>query len=284
MTHIPTIKRGLRDLKPDKRDFSYNKAFGAIAKLPTTDFMVATPIEIKNQYETDLCTSFSACLLSEFQENVKLSPEYQFAKTKELEGNYMKWGADLRTTMKSLVKFGSLEYDRAKYNLDNKDRNFVANWKNWDIFDDLMALAHKKRSYFKIDESGYNDLFDALRGALWQNKEWKRGILTGAMWKTSWTGAIGGIIPHNYGNGGFGHAFVLAGQRIIENIPYLVAVLSNGTEIGHNGYFYFPREVVNKELTFGNFMVTDMTPEDAIKVCWTWWQKLMDIIKQYTKL
>jgi len=283
MTHIPIIKEGLRPLEKDKRDFIYSQAFGAVAELPKESFMVAEPLEIKNQFESDLCTAFASTLISEFQEDIKLSPEYQFAKTKEIAGNYMTWGANLRTTMKSLVKFGSLEYSKAKYNLTNKDRNFVANWQNWTFEDDMLALIHKKRSFFKIDKSGYKDLFDALRGALYQNKEWKRGILTGCAWRNSWTGAINGIVPRSYENGGFGHAFALVGQKVIENVPYLVAVLSNGTEIGHNGYFYFPREVVNKEFRYGNYMAVDMTLGDSINVCWSWWRQLLERVRQLLK-
>ena len=58
---------GLKPLKPDKRDFSYQKVFGSIKAeaLPDFDFVVAEPIKIENQKETDFCTGYASSSVSE---------------------------------------------------------------------------------------------------------------------------------------------------------------------------------------------------------------------------
>ncbi len=111
------IEAGLKRLPRDKRDFQYSKVFGTIEELPTEDFLVGDPLEIKDQFDTDMCTAFAACAVSELQEGIKLSPEFQFAKIKELEGQWDTWGADLRQVCRSLVKKGSLRKEDCPFEL-----------------------------------------------------------------------------------------------------------------------------------------------------------------------
>jgi len=291
---------GLNLLKPDKRDFSHAKVFGTIEELPMHDFIVAEPIKIKNQFSSDLCTAFAGCAISEAQEGVELSPEWQFAKIKELEGDYKSWGANLRDAMKSMVKYGSIEQKHAPYILvDNpssdelvstkygpkteQNRDFIANKDNWPFELYINANTHKKQSYFKIDASGYIDLFNALRASLWQNKDKKREILTGCVWEKEWNNTNEGIIPYDKGTSLFGHAFAFIGQKNIGNELYLVAQLSNGGNFGDKGLFYFPRKVVNRKCTFGNYMAIDMSPEEARKSAWTKQQRAIEAIKRWIK-
>ena len=109
------------------------------------------------------------------------------------------------------------------------------------------------------------DLFSKILATLWVYKNEKRAILTGCLWSQYWSNSKDGIIPKTYEKGTTGHSFCFIGQKTINGEPYLVARLSNGIEFGDKGLFYFPREVVNKECTFGNFYFADMpdglTPE-----------------------
>lgn len=107
------------------------------------------------------------------------------------------------------------------------------------------------------------DTFDKIRATLWQNRGEERSVLAGCTWRQEWTRAPGGLIPRSYGNGGFGHAFKIFGWKKIDGETYLVAQLSNGSEIGDGGIFYFPRSVVNKEFTYGLFTFKDMPREEA---------------------
>ena len=78
---------GLLPLPKDKKDFSFGSVFGSadLAELPL-EFRIGTPLQIKNQFNSDMCTAFGSSSVSEDQEGVLLSPEYIFAKTKQIAG------------------------------------------------------------------------------------------------------------------------------------------------------------------------------------------------------
>lgn len=253
------IKGGLLPLPQDERDFSSQKVlFGAIVpKLPSEDFEIKTG-EVKNQFDSDLCSAFSVCLASEAQEGIKLSPEWQFSKTKFLSGNWQEWGADLRLACKSAVKFGSLPISLSPFRLE-MGRDYIANWENWPADLSESAIAQKKKTFFAVD--GVFDTFDNIRASLWKGKSKKQIVITGALWRQEWTDST--IIPEIYGEDGFGHAFCFIGQKTINGIIHLIAQLSNGEQIGDKGRFYFPREVVNKECVYGNFIFVDMDKQTA---------------------
>ncbi len=245
---------GLRPLKPDARDYQFSKVFGSIDLTTLPDEFSLTALEVKDQKGTDLCTAFAACTLSELQENILLEPTYTFAKGKQLAGEYESWGLDLRLICKAAQKYGFIPADKTKYTIED-DRNVYANWNNWDQSFDILARKHAKEGYFSVG-AGYSSLFDAIRAAIWQNRAEKRGVLTGAIWRSSWVSQ--GIIPKTYEEEGFAHAYTYIGWKKINGETYLIAHLSNGTNIGDKGIFYFPREVVDRENTFGNFTFKDM--------------------------
>lgn len=249
---------GLNLVSPDERNYKLGSVFGIplLSDIPKEDFLIADP-EVSNQGNTDACTGYSSAMLSGIQENLPLSPKYQFAQIKKKLNDLNGFGADLGTACKSLVDPGSLEL---KFELPLATRDEFANWNNWPSNLDELAKAHRKKTYFELE--AHPDIFDSIRANLWKFREEKRAILTGALWRPEWT-ASGGVIPKKYGNSGFGHAFIFIGQKFINGEPHLVAHLSNGTVIGDKGRFYFSREIVNKECSYGNFMVQDIDRECA---------------------
>ena len=248
---------GLHPLPEDERDFSLAGMFKQIdiKEVPMADFIVAEPLVIKDQDETDFCSAYTVTEVSEDQEGKELLPEYQFYKTKLLMGD-KEWGADLRTAFKSAVRFGSLPV-KGHEQFKGISRETVLNDDTWPEHLDQRAIKQRKETFFKVD--GRYDTFDNIRATLWQFRAEKRTVGVGALWRASWTYAEGGIIKDEPSEGQFGHAFKIYGQKIINGQPYLVAQLSNGTDIGDGGKFYFPREVVNREFTrFGQFMFKDI--------------------------
>lgn len=258
-----TIGGGLTELPKDERDFNLGAIDGPALEIPKDTFLVGGGLKVKDQKDTDLCTAYSVTTASEPQEQKELSPEYQFAKIKELTGSFEPWGADLRTAVKSAVEYGSLPQEKAPYTLETQTRDYVANWENWDKNLEAEASPHKKRAYFSVEPSKL-DVFDTIRATLWKYRHEQRIIVTGMLWREEWTEADNGIIPFLYGKGSFGHAFCFKGQTFIGSVPYLTAQLSNGTNIGNNGHFYFSRRTVNTEARFGNFMFKDL-PENMTK-------------------
>lgn len=279
------IGGGLLPLKRDNRDFSFVKMFGTIRKeeIPTHDFVVAEPLNIKNQFETDLCVAFAICSVSEDQEKVALSPEHFFMSIKKMKGDWVSWGSDLRTGCKVAVNVGFLEQELNPYKLKNKGRNFVANWRNWEqIKFEENVKEHRKISYFKVD--GPYDTFFNFRAALWQNRHKSCSILTGLTWDSSWSKAKDGIIPKKKGTPLYGHAIKIFGQKNIDDEIYLMAQLSNGEEFGDNGIFYFPKEVINRECVFGAYMFVDYLQKQVKKICWSRYRRILEIIKKVLRL
>jgi len=270
------INGGLLPLKKDNRDFKLSKLLGAmdLSQLPE-GFMVEgwDKIKIKDQGPTDYCTSYAGTSASELQEEVELNPLYQFVKTKQIMGRWETWGADLRSLCKSLTKFGSLEESETPI-IDREIRD----WNNWPAELDEKAKKHLKESYFEAD--GHGGSFNAIKVALWQEREKKRAVIVGAIWRSEWTSAPRGIIPEEYGKEGFGHAFIIIGWTK----EHLIAHLSNGENIGDNGRFYFSKTVADKELgNFGRFLLTDMDPEIAKQLIWPLWLRIWESIKKLFK-
>lgn len=260
---IDTIGGGLKVLHEDPKDFLLGSVFDQIKieTVPRADFEVAKPFRIKDQGETDFCSSYAVTSSSEDQEGVELLPEYTFFHTKLLMDDFESWGADLRTACKSMVKFGSLPVE-GHAGMSGLSRAEVLEKERWGKKYLSEALKYAKETYFKV--TGRYDTFDNIRAALWQFRKEKRTLVVGALWRPEWTTAYKGIVPKVYSDGGFGHAFKIFGQKLIEDEIYLMAQLSNGTDIGDNGIFYFPRAVVNKEFApYGQFMFKDMPRKDA---------------------
>jgi len=257
-TYTTRIKKGLRPLPTDQRDFIHHQAFGSmnVAELPFY-YEVSQNIWIKDQKDSDMCATCAGIGASEDQEQVELCFEYQFAKAKELMGDWKSWGTNLRIVCKSLVKFGSLPQKYAPFTLESMGRDYCADWHNWDNKYDLYAKPFIKKSYFKINEHTGKDLYDSLRIALWQNRNYRRSIVSGALWRASWTSSE--LIPIEYENDGIPHAFKIMGWTS----QGLICQLSNGENIGDSGLFYMPRKVANKELNYGNFMFIDIDPDVA---------------------
>lgn len=253
---------GLQPTPHDPRDFSFAGVFGYVdvREIPLVDFMVATPISIKDQGGTDMCTAFALCSVSEDQEGVVLDPAWVFSRIKRMQGSWKTWGGDLRSGCKVAQNEGFVEEKDSPFGLESKTRNFLANWFNWP---DLLAIAakHRKESYVKID--GPYDTFDNIRTALWTHKADHKSVYTGCVWRNGWLYTPGGVIPKRIISGGVGHAFKVCGQKMINGEPHLIIQNSFGNDVGDGGFHYFPRSVVNREFTFGAYQFTDMAPEEV---------------------
>jgi len=243
---------GLKPLPQDQRDIKFGAIFKPLdlSKLPYR-WIVKEPLTIKDQMETDFCTACASTAVSEDQELIIFSPEWQFAVAKQGD---LGWGCDLRQMAHSLIKYGSLPMDYSPYAFGERTRDFMADYANWQPELERVAKPYRKKSYAFIDPYIGTDLFDTIRIVLYKGKS----VFTGALWRDSWTYAAGGLIPKEYEANGFGHAFKIMGY----DGGNLILQLSNGTDIGDKGLFYMPREVANKELTFGCVTFTDIDKDE----------------------
>lgn len=249
ITEAP-FKEGLRPTIRDKR----NLKLGAIAKLAKLEdipesFRFRT-LGVKNQKNTDMCAAFAATLLSELQEDIELSPEWQFAAAAE---NPDEWGLELKQVLKSLVNKGSLPRNRAPFSLENKDADFLRRISNWpDLFS--AALPQKKKSFWEV--TGPYDHFDNIRAAMWTFKAEKRGVLSGLVWH--WK--LEDVVLDGVSSNGFGHAIAYIGFEK----DHLVVQNSAGEAAGDRGLHYISRAAVNKYVEdYEAYMLLDISREEA---------------------
>lgn len=260
---------GLKLPKKDLRDFRYAEMFGAIdaADLLNTEFDYSKHPVIKDQGPSDLCTAFSTASLMEETEEVELAPEYLFAKTKQIEGTYLSFGADPKNVLKALKEKGMLERKVCPQKYDPSQgqvsRNKVADWKNYPLYLDDAAKIHRCGSYFT--PSGYRELFDSIRNIIQIERV---GLVAGVYWQPEWQGAV---IPKEgpYKKVNPHQVYIRPAQKILpgESEPRLVIQNSYGPGFGDNGLFYFPREVVNKFLF--SYVVLDADPNEVKKETWS---------------
>lgn len=248
-------KSGLLPLPPDSRDLS----LGALYTLPKLKDLPnkfeLDILGIKDQRSSDFCTGYATCYISELQEKVKLEPSYSFALSKELSGNIDSYGQDLRTGMKTHVKFGAIEEKQSPYSVKNKSPDFLRDIKNWEGELRLKALAHKKSTYLAVTSTFYDD-FDTIRATIWRFRKEKRGVVSGVQW--DWDSKQERIDTFT-GKGG-GHAIAYIGW----DGDYLKLVNSYGRDAGKGGFHWVHRDVVNHYATmYGAFMFVDLSKDEA---------------------
>ena len=256
---------GLRPTPFDARDFPIEKVLGAaaIGALPQ-EYIVSTPLVIKDQTDTDMCTAFALTAVSEDQEGLALDPSYTFFKTKQRTGDIDSWGADLRNACKSATKkYGGFlpmsRYGDTQRTFDQAERDRAARGEGFTKTDDWTAKKYAKQTYLSVKPIG--DVFDGMRSAMWQTRSEERSVFTGIDWNPKWNRVDGGAIDADIGRGepSFGHAIKIFGW----SGEWMLAQLSNGKEIGDGGIFKLERGVVNEFCTYGAFTLLDLPREDA---------------------
>lgn len=261
-----------------RRDFDHAQVFGAakLVDLPE-EYLVGKPLTIKDQGYLDFCAAYASTEVSEFQEAVELNPHFAFMVAKYLQGPdaWRTWGIDLRAMCEAHVKVGCIEEGQFPFINDDRrfDRDFLADWRNWPLEEmKLLAADHKKESYWDADTGGYSR-FDNLRSTMYVARLEERSILTGTLWRKSWSAAKDGVIPETgwENEKGEGHAIEILGwvKKTLTGVelpaPHAVVVNSWGTDVGDHGLFYFPASVIDKEFSFGSFTFRDLPKDKAIQ-------------------
>jgi hypothetical protein len=244
------MKQGLRNTPPDERDFK----LGSITSLPVLselpkEFKLKT-LGVKDQKDTDFCSGFAVTLMSEVQEGVELSPEWHFAKSKELSNDKDEWGQDLRTALKVSVNYGDIRQKDAPYSLKDKDDSFLRDIKNWGI-SDTLAIGQRKKSYFKV--KGQYDSYDDVRATIYKTK-------TPVIMGLNWSWGLDDYILSGASDEGFGHAITVIGW----NDKGLILQNSADINAGKEGEHILPREEANYFIDkYGAYTFIDLSPQEA---------------------
>jgi len=251
---------GLHPTPPDNRDFGLADFYKQpdLDTIPDGDWGEFEPAEIKDQQQTQECTGHGVVAALEPHEDVILNPSWQYAAIKELMGDPSDSGADLRMAMKSGLKAGAIEKTICNIGTDEYDGDFLADIKNYPDVKE-QAKIHQQRSFFDANQ-GRGDTFDRFRSWLWYFKDEKGIIVTGTVWRDSWTYSKGGIISKEESTITGGHCIaILPVQKNIAGEMYLKVQNSYGL-IGDKGCFWFPRDVINRDFKYGGYIFRDKNP------------------------
>lgn len=268
------IKNGLRELPIDDRDFK----LGFITDLPKLedlpDEFVLPKATVRDQGNTDYCTSYACTSINELQEHVLFSPEWHFAKSKELSGDIDSWGQDLRSAIKVLTKFGSIPQEKAQYRLEDTKDSIIRDIKNWTKNTLEQAWPYRKRSYVSVE--GPYSTFDNIRATIWKFRAQRRAVLAGIIWR--WPLSQTRLEYREVG--GYGHAITILGW----SGDFLVIQNSAGITAGDQGLHYLHKDNVSDMERFGLYTVVDLTPDDVavgIKLEDNWLIRLYKHIKSW---
>ena len=240
---------GLLPTPKEKMKFSFGAVFGYPdpATLPN-EFDIGEPLEIKNQNipsPSFICVAESLVSVSEFQEKVALEPAFILKLITQISET-IQWiyqGTNLEIGAKAALK-GFLERQESPYSVEKDGVEVSATPNNWNASYDKIAQKHKKQAYYWIGVSGKLNMWDAIRGAMYQFKDEKRAVQAGVIWNSEWTDKT---YIDAIGTPAYGHAIAVLGWKG----DYLKIQNSLGKEIGENGIQYFHKDIVNKE--FGKF-------------------------------
>lgn len=271
---------GLLDTPYDPRDYQ----LGAILDLPPLeeipdDFRVGE-LFVKDQKDSDFCSSYMSCLMSEIQEGVTLEPSWSFAKSKEISGNVDSWGQDLRTALQAHKNFGALPSELSPHSIDTDSPSFLRDIKNWPKLE-KKAYPYRKKTFFKV--TGPYDAFDNARATMWKLKD---AIGSGVLWGWPLNQSYLKTIPTSGG----GHAVTYIGATFMDDgTPVIILQNSYGEKAGDKGLFYMTREVYNHfSNKYGAYVFVDISPEEAkecmqngIKLGDSWLARLLKRLLAY---
>lgn len=233
--------------KPDPRDTRFTKvAFGAPA-LPTFPKTLARHRRpVKNQGNSLSCTAQASTLASEYQEGVSLSAEFQWKETCRQLGTYVPDGADYRTALAVHCKVGALQQEKSPFRFPIDDSQTIGNWSNWPDYPREEIEQYRKASYVQIPRVGDN--FDSVRSALLRGKEQNQIVIACTRWFREWSVPVIPSADLYTGFVGY-HCHTWIDFDTIDGVEYLVGQNSWGRSVGDEGFQYWPRDTVNKELS-----------------------------------
>jgi len=238
----------------DPRDFEAEAFMGGEDSFPD-EFLIDVPF-VTYQGRIPSCTAHATTTMKWAQENVRLSPRFNFSWTKYYDG-YKGWGSSFRQAIGVLQKKGAVEEE--KY----PDENKLSEKEYTDI--NLIpahllgkAKEHMSKSYVRLTRTPM-----VMKKMLMQ---YNTPILCGMPWYKSYSREIkkDGYLPKPEGSGG-GHAFICIGWRTKDGKIEFIFQNSFGKWWGDNGRFYIPANDLGR-LYSGLYVTIDKDVEEARKI------------------
>lgn len=238
---------------PRERGFSHKRYFGAanLSLLPREG--LRRPLRpVENQLYTLRCTAYAGAVGQGYIHGLRFHPDWQAKKIGQKQNrNVDEYGADPKSALSSLRDDGSLLFDLYPLSLLKDGLQATGDWNAWPLELDEKARDFRALAYLGVDDAF--DYFDDIRWALFQayDPATKKGAVVHAFgrWHQEWTNAPQGIVPTDYSTFVGFHNWLFIDWIEIDGELYLVAQNSAGDGVGDRGFFYFPREVVNREFS-----------------------------------
>ena len=261
-------KHGFKKPKYDPRRFSWKKKFGAARILPTEDFLVFGPLEIKDQGQTNTCTACTVASVVEAQFGHIMDECFQYAASKAIEGRIDDGGVDPDIACKAVINYGALLKESSPFKMKETPILKLANIANYPQEIQIQAKTHREYSFYEVECT-----FDGIRSAMIQSREsgFPTPIMVGTRWRFLWNSMS--IIKGDSGAYGY-HEFAIIGQKNINGVLYLVALNSYGKSFGDGGLCYFPKELVDKFM-FARAFAPGNKEDEKVKQ-WNFLQMLYD--------
>ncbi len=241
------MKSGVYKVRPDNRDKSHSRTFGAInpANFPDS-FDTYSGLTCPDQNAMGMpngCTGFTQSELCSDEDKCIYRPQFTYLKTQQIEGTAgQDVGCDIRDSLKSTLVYG--------VQLQGET--------------DEQAFDHRRGSYYQVEPAP--DYFDGIRSVLLR----ELSVSMASYWYDNFSNPDQfGIVTLPAANTPYSmHNYKVCGFVTIAGTPYLKVKPWLGPQFGINGFCYFPREVVNFLLnqTYTGAFVLDRFVKNAPNV------------------
>jgi hypothetical protein len=236
---------------PRETHFSHKRYFGApdLTQLPKGGLhRPRRPIE--NQLWSVRCGAYSAAVGNGYIRKLRFHPDWQAIKIGKQQGRSVDInGSEPRACMNSMRDDGSVLWDASNIHIESHGIEQSGFPGYFPPSLDEQAQSNRITAYLGVDDKF--DYFDDIRWALFRAYSPANGtgpvVHAFGRWFNEWTNSPGGIVTSVYQSLAGWHAYIFIDWCVIGGREYLIAQNSGGEGVGDRGYFYFPREVVNRE-------------------------------------
>jgi len=200
---------GLHELPEDKKDFKLGFVFQLpkLEELPE-EFEIE-PYDILDQGGNDFCSAYTRAGMKAVMEDKMPFAPALFAISKEISGDLLEWGQDMRSAFKASVKSVPLYEnapERLKKALREQDWVYLRDISNYQKEYIESGKKYADGSYFSV-VSPFHDEFDTAKLALWKFRKKKQTIAIGVIF--SWT--LDTVKLTGIHDRGYGHMMYLTG-------------------------------------------------------------------------
>lgn len=237
------IQNGIKPLKPDHRNYSAKRTFGATQVFVdelNLDAGFGFPDQNADGYPNG-CTGYTQSELCQDEDKVKYRPDFTYKKTLLMDDQQLGEPCDIKTSLKSTKVYGVQGQNETEQE----------------------AFKHIRGAYYQVEKT--NDWFDGIRSSITLNN---CSVSVASQWFESFETSIGqdGILPEIFSPSFSWHNYKCVGWKQINGQPYIILKSWQGKGYGDKGYCYMSRSLCNSLLSVDGAGAFIVAPYDPSKV------------------